>query len=145
VFTARYSLSPYIKQICFVCKGLKLYGSSEYSDVLSNTAVPLKPMLLSLYDIYGYMFLPARLGMVAVAPVSNVDYTAHLDTQSRPPQVHRGSLHHAHVRVAVCRPITGTQQTSRQGERSVHKGKNRKSSLLSKSSDLKRDAENNTP
>jgi hypothetical protein len=54
----------------------------------------------------------ARLDMALMAPLSDVDYTSYLDTQSRPPDVHRGTVHVAHVRVSLCGSIAGTQQAS---------------------------------
>ena len=72
----------------------------------------MKSVIVSLCDIYERVFLAACLGVAAVAPLPGVDYSAYLDTESRSPDAHRGSLHHAYVRVSAGRPVTGTQQTS---------------------------------
>jgi hypothetical protein len=61
--------------------------------------------------------------VAAVAAIAGVDFSAHLDAESRSLDVHRGSILYASVRVSVCGPVTGIQQTSRQGERIVNRGK----------------------
>jgi hypothetical protein len=40
VFTARYALSPYIKQICFVFKGLNNYLATLFSKLIEEDQTP---------------------------------------------------------------------------------------------------------
>jgi hypothetical protein len=63
------------------------------------------------------------LGVAAVAAVPGVDFSAHLEAESRSLDVHRGSILYAYVRFSVCGPVTGIQQTSWQWERIANKGK----------------------
>jgi hypothetical protein len=58
VFTARYALSPYIKQICFVFKGLNLYFLSLTVELLIFYFM-LKSMKTNLKLLRIYWFLHA--------------------------------------------------------------------------------------
>jgi hypothetical protein len=82
--------------------------------------MPTTPALSHILKVLSFvpvflMFMndvPARLDMATLAPVSDVDHNSHLVTQSGPPHVNRDPVHDAHVRVTVCGPVFGTQQTT---------------------------------
>jgi hypothetical protein len=102
-------------------------------------AVTLRSVRVSVLVLYLQIFvLVASLVVAAVSPLPNVDYFSHLEAEWRSPDAYRSSLHYALVRFYVCRPVTGTQQTSWQGESCVNRGK---ISLLSIFSVWKQEAE----